>query len=120
MAFAIGHISGCHLNPAVSPGLWACGRFSVSEILPYVAVHVIGSIAGAAVLYSDAERFDVSVPFLLVPSIVGREATTEPQPAWRDRIAAAAWFIAAMPERSFYRSAATGLSGGVRSSPSVL
>ena len=66
MAFAIGHISGCHLNPAVSLGLWAGGRFSASEILPYVAAQVIGGIAGAAVLYviaSGAAGFDVSAGF---------------------------------------------------------
>ena len=51
MAFAIGHISGCHLNPAVSIGLWSGGRFSISEIGPYIIAQVAGGIAGAAVLY---------------------------------------------------------------------
>ncbi len=51
MAFAIGHISGCHINPAVSVGLWAGGRFSASELLPYVIAQVLGGIAGAAILY---------------------------------------------------------------------
>lgn len=51
MAFAIGHISGCHLNPAVSVGLMVGGRFSSSELLPYVSAQVLGGIAGAAVLY---------------------------------------------------------------------
>lgn len=51
MAYAIGHISGCHLNPAVSAGLVAGGRFPVRELFPYVACQVIGGIAGAAVLY---------------------------------------------------------------------
>jgi aquaporin Z len=51
MAFAIGHISGCHLNPAVSVGLVAGKRFPVSELIPYVAAQVIGAIAGAGVLY---------------------------------------------------------------------
>jgi aquaporin Z len=51
MVYAIGHISGCHLNPAVSLGLWAGGRFSASELLPYIAVQVAGAIAGAGVLY---------------------------------------------------------------------
>ncbi len=51
MAFAIGHISGCHLNPAVSVGLWAGGRFEAGRLLPYVVVQVLGAIAGAAVLY---------------------------------------------------------------------
>ncbi len=51
MAFAIGHISGCHLNPAVSIGLWSGGRFSISELGPYIIAQVAGGIAGAAVLY---------------------------------------------------------------------
>jgi aquaporin Z len=51
MAFAIGHISGCHLNPAVSVGLWAGGRFPAGKLLPYVIVQVLGAIMGAAVLY---------------------------------------------------------------------
>src|SRR5438045_9246923 len=52
MAYAIGHISGCHLNPAVTVGLWAGGRFPAREILPYVVAQVIGGIAAAFVLYS--------------------------------------------------------------------
>ena len=51
MAFAIGHISGCHLNPAVSIGLWSGGRFSTSELGQYIIAQVAGGIAGAAVLY---------------------------------------------------------------------
>jgi len=51
MAYAIGHISGCHLNPAVSIGLWAGGRFSTGELVPYIAAQVLGGIAGAGVLY---------------------------------------------------------------------
>jgi aquaporin Z len=51
MAFAIGHISGCHINPAVSLGLVAGGRFPASEFLPYVAAQVAGACAGAGVLY---------------------------------------------------------------------
>ncbi len=51
MAFAIGHISGCHLNPAVSIGLWSGGRFSSSELGPYIIAQIAGGIAGAAVLY---------------------------------------------------------------------
>ncbi len=51
MAFAIGHISGCHLNPAVSIGLMVGGRFPASEVAPYVVAQVLGGIAGAAVLY---------------------------------------------------------------------
>lgn len=51
MAFAIGHISGCHLNPAVSIGLWAGGRFKGSDVVPYVIAQVVGAIAGAGILY---------------------------------------------------------------------
>jgi aquaporin Z len=51
MAYAIGHISGCHLNPAVTVGLWAGGRHPAGEVLPYVVAQVIGAIAGAFVLY---------------------------------------------------------------------
>ena len=51
MAFAIGHISGCHLNPAVSVGLMVGGRFSSSELLPYVAAKVAGGVTGAAILF---------------------------------------------------------------------
>jgi aquaporin Z len=62
MAFAIGHISGCHLNPAVSIGLWAGGRFPAGQLVPYILAQVAGSIAGAAVLYviaSGKPGFDV-------------------------------------------------------------
>src|ERR1700753_2573809 len=51
MAFAIGHISGCHLNPAVSVGLWAGGRFPGSDLIPYIIAQVLGGIAGAGILY---------------------------------------------------------------------
>ena len=51
MAYAIGHISGCHLNPAVSVGLVAGGRFKSSELVPYILAQVVGGIAGAGVLY---------------------------------------------------------------------
>ncbi|MDB9999118.1 aquaporin Z [Porticoccaceae bacterium] len=66
MAFAFGHISGCHLNPAVSIGLWSGGRFSASEVSPYIAAQVAGGIAGAAVLYIIATGqagFDVTAGF---------------------------------------------------------
>jgi aquaporin Z len=51
MAYAIGHISGCHLNPAVSVGLVAGGRFKTKELVPYIIAQVVGAIAGAGVLY---------------------------------------------------------------------
>jgi len=51
MAFAIGHISGCHLNPAVSIGLWAGGRFPAKELLPYIVAQVVGGIVAGGVLY---------------------------------------------------------------------
>jgi len=66
MAFAIGHISGCHLNPAVTLGLWAGGRHPTGEVLPYMAAQVLGGIAGAGVLYMIASgnpAFDVSAGF---------------------------------------------------------
>ena len=51
MAYAIGHISGCHLNPAVSIGLWVGGRFDGKDVLPYIVAQVIGGIAGAVILF---------------------------------------------------------------------
>jgi aquaporin Z len=51
MAYAIGHVSGCHLNPAVSFGLWAGKRFPGSELLPYIVAQVLGAIVGAGVVY---------------------------------------------------------------------
>ncbi|HSI52075.1 MAG TPA: aquaporin Z [Ideonella sp.] len=66
MAFAIGHISGCHLNPAVSVGLWAGGRFPANQLLPYIVAQVLGGLAAGAVLYviaSGAPGFDVSKGF---------------------------------------------------------
>ena len=51
MAYAIGHVSGCHLNPAVSFGLWAGGRFPSAELLPYIVAQVIGAIIGAGFVY---------------------------------------------------------------------
>ncbi|MCG8579393.1 MAG: aquaporin Z [Bacteroidales bacterium] len=51
MAYAIGHISGCHLNPAVTIGLWAGGRFEAKDIVPYIISQVLGAITGATVIY---------------------------------------------------------------------
>jgi aquaporin Z len=66
MAFAIGHVSGCHLNPAVSVGLWAGGRFPASDLPGYIIAQVAGGIAGAAILYliaSGHTGFDVHAGF---------------------------------------------------------
>lgn len=66
MAFAIGHISGCHLNPAVSIGLWAGGRFPATQLLPYIIAQVLGGIVAGGVLYliaSGAPGFDVAGGF---------------------------------------------------------
>ena len=66
MAYAIGHISGCHLNPAVSVGLVAGGRFQQKELLPYIVAQVLGGLAGAAVLFviaSGKEGFTLADGF---------------------------------------------------------
>jgi len=66
MAFAIGHISGCHLNPAVSLGLWAGGRFPAKELLPYIVSQVVGAVLAGGVLYliaSGKAGFDLSAGF---------------------------------------------------------
>jgi aquaporin Z len=66
MAYAIGHISGCHLNPAVSIGLWSSGRFSTAELGPYIIAQIAGGLAGATALYVIATGqagFDVTAGF---------------------------------------------------------
>jgi len=66
MAFAIGHISGCHLNPAVSVGLWAGGRLPANKLAPYIIAQVLGGIAAGGVLYviaSGAEGFELAKGF---------------------------------------------------------
>jgi aquaporin Z len=66
MAYAIGHVSGCHLNPAVSIGLTAAGRFPAGELLPYIGAQVAGAVGAAAVLYliaSGAQGFDLAGGF---------------------------------------------------------
>jgi aquaporin Z len=66
MAFAIGHISGCHLNPAVSVGLWVGGRFGSKDLIPYIIAQVLGGIAAGGILYiiaSGKVGFDVAGGF---------------------------------------------------------
>jgi aquaporin Z len=66
MAYAIGHISGCHLNPAVSIGLWAGSRFPANQLFPYIVAQVLGGILAGGVLYviaSGKAGFDVSAGF---------------------------------------------------------
>jgi aquaporin Z len=66
MAYAIGHISGCHLNPAVSVGLWAGGRFPANQLVPYIIAQVLGGVVAGGVLYiiaSGKAGFNVSAGF---------------------------------------------------------
>lgn len=66
MAYAIGHISGCHLNPAVSIGLWAGGRFEASKLAPYIVAQLLGAVVAGGVLFliaSGQAGFDVSAGF---------------------------------------------------------
>lgn len=63
MAYSIGHISGCHLNPAVSIGLWAGGRFPAAKLLPYIVAQVLGAVAAGGVLFviaSGKAGFDLA------------------------------------------------------------
>lgn len=66
MSYTIGHISGCHLNPAVSIGLWAGGRFPTNQLAPYIAAQVLGAVLAAAILYliaSGTVGFEVAKGF---------------------------------------------------------
>ncbi len=66
MCYAIGHISGCHVHPAVSIGLWAGGRFPASELIPYIVAQVLGAVAASTTLYAIASGkagFDLSAGF---------------------------------------------------------
>jgi aquaporin Z len=66
MAYAIGHVSGCHLNPAVSVGLCAGGRFPAKDLIPYIVAQVLGGVAGAGILYviaSGTAGFDLAGGF---------------------------------------------------------
>jgi len=66
MAYAIGHVSGCHLNPAVSVGLWVGGRFPAADLIPYIIAQVLGAAGGAAILYviaSGHAGFDLAGGF---------------------------------------------------------
>lgn len=66
MAYAIGHISGCHLNPAVTVGLWMGGRFDAKNVVPYIVAQVVGAILGGGILFliaSGKAGFDTSAGF---------------------------------------------------------
>ena len=82
MAYSIGHISGCHLNPAVTVGLAAGGRFPTGQIAPYIVAQVVGAIVAAAVLYiiaSGAPGFDsarASPPTATAPTRPGSTASS--------------------------------------------
>lgn len=83
MAFAIGHISGCHLNPAVSFGLWAGGRFPTKDLIPYIVAQVLGGIAAGGVLYiiaSGKAGFDVSAG---LPPMGTENTLPEATACWR-------------------------------------
>lgn len=68
MAYAIGHISGCHLNPAVSVGLWAGGRFPANQLLPYIVAQVLGAVAaGAFFILSPAAKLASMFQQALLP-----------------------------------------------------
>ena len=88
MAYAIGHVSGCHLNPAVTVGLAAGGRFPAGQILPYVIAQVVGAVVAAALLYVIASGAPVSTsPRALRPTAMARI-----------RPASTAWWPASSPK----------------------
>jgi aquaporin Z len=72
MAYAIGHVSGCHLNPAVSLGLWAGGRFAGRDLLPYIGAQVLGAVAAGGVLFVVASG---QTGFAIDPALAGAFAT---------------------------------------------
>ena len=90
MAYAIGHISGCHLNPAVSVGLWAGKRFPARELLPYIVAQVVGGIVGAGVLLVIASG---KAGFDLAPA-------SPPTATPSTRRAATRWWPASSPRSS--------------------
>ena len=61
MAYAIGHVSGCHINPAVSIGLWVGGRFPATEVLPYIVAQVLGGVVAGGAIYAIASGRPVCV-----------------------------------------------------------
>ncbi len=63
MAYAIGHISGCHLNPAVTVGLWAGGRFPAKDVVPYAVAQVVGAVVAATVLYGIASGAPLAIAY---------------------------------------------------------
>ena len=79
MAYALGHISGCHLNPAVSFGLWAGKRFSTADLFPYIIAQVLGAIVGAFVIYLIATG---KVGFDVVQKRVCRQRLRGPFSGW--------------------------------------
>ena len=89
MAYAVGHVSGAHFNPAVTVGLWAGGRFPARDIAPYVVAQVLGAIAGAGILYVIANGhagFDMAGGFASNGLAIIRPANTlcwpAPSPSW--------------------------------------
>jgi aquaporin Z len=86
MAYAIGHVSGCHFNPAVSIGLWAGGRFPAGQLLPYIVAQLLGGIVAGGALYtsSPAARPASTWPRDSPPTATARtrRAATRCWPRW--------------------------------------